>query len=334
MKAMILAAGFGKRLQPHTLHTPKPAITLFDKPLLHWTIEQLTRLGIWEMSFNAHHLPTGIRRALETVGKNGFQWHLNIEEGEILGTAGGLKALEPHLTGSGTFLMVNGDILFDFDLGAAIDFHLARKSLATMILWRGPGHEQYPQIGVDEGGALVSFRGERFGNRAPVRGGSFTGIHIFEEEIFDYIPSGRPFEINDEVYPRLLRERAPVHGFVVDGYWNDIGTLDRLHEFHRQVLRAELHPRKLGYWDSLDESFGWLLGSGSEQSGGVSLTRPCYLSPRSATGEGLVLGEYAVVNGGVLVDDGAQIADSVLLPGARIAKGEQVTGQVLSKRGL
>jgi NDP-sugar pyrophosphorylase family protein len=124
MKAMVLAAGYGKRLRPLTVYRAKPALPLLGTPLVEYTLAMLARAGVRELVVNLHYLPETIRSALQGRKADELRIHYSYEP-SILGTAGGLKQAEPILD-DGTFLLVNGDTLLDSDLAEPVEFHRAR----------------------------------------------------------------------------------------------------------------------------------------------------------------------------------------------------------------
>jgi NDP-sugar pyrophosphorylase family protein len=113
MKAMILAAGFGTRLQPLTKTVPKPMVPVLNRPLLERTIELLRQSNIQDIAVNVHHLSEQVIAHFGDGSKFGVNLHFSREE-TILGTAGGIKEAQKFLDG-GSFLVINSDIIVDID---------------------------------------------------------------------------------------------------------------------------------------------------------------------------------------------------------------------------
>ena len=237
MRAMVLTAGLGTRLRPLTLERAKPAIPLVGKPIIVRLIEKLAKEGVTEFRMNLHHLPASITAIFDGPAyfkkyKVSFSW-----EPTILGTAGGLKANETFFYDQ-TFLMVNGDIVFDFDLSKALEFHQSQRALATMILRpQDRPYEFYP-VFIDDQGHLLHFKQSQPSDKEIRQAYVFTGIHILEPEIFNYIPAGVFCEINDHVYPTVINQGGRVFGFAVEGYWNDVGNPFRYLSAHRHLLNT------------------------------------------------------------------------------------------------
>lgn len=237
MKSLILTAGLGTRLRPLTLERAKPTIPLLGKPLLFWLLENLLSQGVDGFRLNLHYLPHSVEQIFERVP--GLNMPVSFaHEPEILGTAGPLKANEAFFDND-TFLMVNGDIVIDFSFREALAFHKNQGALATLLMFPQPSPPRYFPIRIDAEGNLLNFPHiSRTGDALP-HNYVFTGIHILEPEIFQFIPHGVPYEINEQVYPEAIKRGAKVLGFPVSGYWNDVGSPQRYLEAQRDLLNFE-----------------------------------------------------------------------------------------------
>lgn len=274
MKAMILAAGLGTRLRPLTLERAKPAIPLLGKPLVIHLIERLLGSGVTSFRLNLHHLP----HTIEDVFESGTQadWPVSFRfEPEILGTAGGLKASENFFDNE-TLIMVNGDIVMDFPLQEALEFHKSSGALATLVLRPQEPPYRFTPLRVDKTGRLCNFKGTNVNGEALSGTYLFTGVHIMSPRIFDYIPPGRFWEINDQVYPAAMAQGETVLGFPLsEGYWNDLGDPCR-------YLRAQRDALLRGQGDSLiSRAPDTQVLAPSRLGPFVSLEPGCVLEPES-----------------------------------------------------
>lgn len=238
---MILAAGLGTRLRPLTLERAKPSIPLLAKPLLLRLLEKLAGEEVSEFRINLHHLPESIKKIFESHDDCPYSVSFSFEP-EILGTAGGLKNNEDFFERE-TFIMANGDIIADFRLSEAVRFHKERKAIATLVLYPQELPYRYSPIRVDKNFRLRQFKELRLPGDEPVpQAYVFTGIHILEPEILDFIPNGIFCEINETVYPSVIEEGIPIYGFPVTGYWNDLGEPDRYLEAQRHLFLTRNIP--------------------------------------------------------------------------------------------
>jgi len=298
MRAMILAAGLGTRLRPLTFERSKPAIPLLGKPLVVRLIEKLAADGIGPFRLNLHHLPESIERVFSVRPWDALPVSFSYEP-VILGTAGGLKANETFFQ-DGTFVMANADIVADFPLHEAIAFHRKREAVATLLLYPQEPPFRHTPIRIDEQGRLHDFKGAGPATgRLRTETYLFTGVHILEPEIFEFIPRAAVSEINNEIYPAALRAGRRVLGFPVEGYWNDLGDPARYLEAQRDLLRLSNADPLLHV--AADAEIVDLAGLGSNVS----------------------------VEAGCRVEPGAEVQDSILWEDVVIRSAAQVRSSII-----
>lgn len=239
MKAMILAAGLGTRLWPLTVDRTKPAIPFLNRPLIAYTIDYLKQYGVTELIINLHHEPASVRDQIGDGSQYGVTITYSVEEPEILGTSGALDKVRDQLADE-TFLVINGKIITDIDLSAALATHRAKKALATLVMLPNPKREKFSQIIVDDAGNYRGFGGSPDPSdttgKAPLM---FTGIHILEPGIFSYIPRGVFSDSIRDVYPQAMKAGETIAAHVAAGRWYELSTLARYVEIHREFLARE-----------------------------------------------------------------------------------------------
>src|SRR5687768_8367447 len=150
MKAMILAAGFGTRLFPLTIDRTKPAIPFLGKPLVGYVAEYVAKYGFTDIVVNLHHQPDSVIKALGDGKQFGVNIRYTREEPAILGTAGALDNAREHLEDD-TFLIVNGKIITDIDISAALETHRSSGAVATMILKPNVKREKFTIVETSDG---------------------------------------------------------------------------------------------------------------------------------------------------------------------------------------
>ena len=234
MKAMILAAGFGTRLFPLTIDRTKPAIPFLGKPLVGYVAEYVAKFGFNEIVVNLHHQPQSVISALGDGADFGVHIDYTLEEPEILGTAGALDNAR-ELLADDTFLIVNGKIITDIDIAAAVETHKASGALATMILKPNAKREKFTIVDVEDG--LVRGFGDfaRPFTEDEIRDTvhdaftplMFTGIHIMEPQVFDYIPRGIYSDIVPVFYRPALEKGEKIAAHVTDANWFELSTIPR-----------------------------------------------------------------------------------------------------------
>ena len=226
MKAMILAAGYGKRLSPLTLETPKPMLKVAGKPLLQHHIERLAARGICDLVINTSWLAEQI----EGYFGDGSQFGVSINwsrEPEPLETGGGIaKAL--RLLGDQPFLLINGDIWTDFPLSAVSSETVADGKTAWLLLVNNPQHNPQGDFGLSN--SVIDYTSaKRY---------TFSGISVIRPQLLiDYIqcsPNQASFPLRDALRPAI--EARNVTGAVYHGEWCDVGTLERYQALNKSLV--------------------------------------------------------------------------------------------------
>ena len=236
MKAMIFAAGLGKRLGSITENIPKALVDINGKTALQIAVEKCSAKGFDEIIINVHHLADMVEDEVKRLNKIGFRISVSDERGKLLENGGGLyKARE--FFGKDPFLLYNVDIISDLDLSALYRLHLEKKGLATLAVRHRPGKRF---LLIDEEGRMRGWRNISTGDEilAGVSGEglseiAFSSMHIVEPEIFNYMEEGIYSLI--DLYLRLASELKIFTLKHDEGYWVDVGTPESL-EYVRELL--------------------------------------------------------------------------------------------------
>jgi NDP-sugar pyrophosphorylase family protein len=237
MRAMILSAGYGTRLWPLTEDRTKPAIPILGKPLVGYVAEYLARYGWRDILVNLHHRADSVRNALGDGSKFGVKLGY-IEEPVILGTSGALDNARSYFE-SDTFLVINGKLICDLDLDAALKTHRESQAIATLVLLPNTKRERFTVVETSAG-LLKGFGGmpgpSSAGDDPPLM---FTGIQILEPRIFDYIPRGVFSHTTTDVYPQAIAQGEQVAVHVASGTWYELSTLQRYRDISLELLAAK-----------------------------------------------------------------------------------------------
>jgi mannose-1-phosphate guanylyltransferase len=295
----ILCAGLGTRLRPLTDVVPKPAVPVAGVPLVRWSLALLAGAGARRAAVNVHHLPDVMARvAAEAAADAGLALAVS-REPVIAGTGGALREAREHLAGADAVVVVNGDVLFDLDVGAAVAAHRASGALATMVLMEMPPGAKYATVDVDAQGAVRRIAGRGPGG-PDLRALHFTGVHVLSPALLARVPA-EPFEldVNRHVYPPLL-EAGAVRGHVVHGYWNDLGTPERYLAANLDVLGGRVPQARFA---------------------GV---RPFAIAPSATVEEGADVGPGVHAGPGARLAAGCTVREAVIWAGTAIRPGERV----------
>lgn len=217
MKAMILAAGQGTRMRPLTDHCPKPLVQAAGKALIEYPLESLAAAGFKQVVINHAYLGSMLEDYLGQQHSG-----LNIcysAETEGLETGGGIFNALPLLTdGKAPFIVLNGDVYAELDLSTLPELSTGR--LAHLILIPNPVHNL-------KGDFVLDTAGQVHNKEQPEETYTFSGISILHPDLFKGCQPGK-FPLAP-----LLREaisQGKVSGSVLNGYWQDVGTVERLAE--------------------------------------------------------------------------------------------------------
>ncbi|NLE66017.1 MAG: phosphotransferase [Lentisphaerae bacterium] len=299
-KAVILAAGFGTRLLPISLETPKPLMPLWGKPVIGRVMDMLARWGVREFLVNAHYQPDPLFAYVRERCAEGLKISVSFEP-EILGTGGALRKAAWFLD-KDPFWMVNADIAVDLAPYALTRLYRSRRPLA--VLWLHP--TLGPRTVEMRGGVITNFQSAR-----PESDGTYTfcGLHLLSPDILEYLPR--------EGFSPVIRgyEKAMAMGRVVMGvceensFWEDIGTPESYLRAHGQIARRHKAglPGAALFDPASARKAGRLLKAGVVIRGFVSLGR------------------------NVRAEPGATLENAVVWDGARIAAGATVTGAVVAR---
>ncbi|WP_129588641.1 nucleotidyltransferase family protein, partial [Moorella stamsii] len=219
MKAIIMAGGEGSRLRPLTCKRPKPLVPVANRPVMEYCVDLLRDLGIKEVGVTLQYLPRLIEEYFGDGSDFGLHLHYFVED-KPLGTAGSVKNAASFL--DETFVVVSGDALTDFDLRPAMAKHKENRALATLVLTTVDNPLEYGVVITNPDGSIRSFLekpswGEVFSDRVN------TGIYILEPEVLELVPEGESFDFSKDLFPRLLKDKKPLYGITLSGYWCDIG---------------------------------------------------------------------------------------------------------------
>ena len=218
MRAMILAAGLGKRMRPLTAKTPKPLLKVGGKPLIEHLIERLIAGGVDGVVINHHYLGAMIEKSLGNGSRFGIEI-LYSEEVNLLETGGGIINSLPKLKDE-SFIVVNADVWTDFDF-KCLECIDADQRLAHLVLVRNREHNPSGDFHMNEAGLVHAM-----GNDSS-RFLTFSGISVLHRKLFEGCQAG-----SVSLIPLLKKAMAKdlVSGEVHDGVWIDVGTPERLDE--------------------------------------------------------------------------------------------------------
>jgi mannose-1-phosphate guanylyltransferase/phosphomannomutase len=338
-KAIIMAGGFGTRLRPLTINIPKPLVPMMQKPMMHHIANLLKAHGVKEITALLYFQPDAIRNYFGDGRKFGLKMNY-IQADADYGTAGSVRNAYEFI--DDRFIVISGDVLTDFDLSKAVEFHIKRNAKATMILTRVKNPLAFGVVITEKDGRVSRFLekpswGEVFSDTIN------TGIYILEREVMDLIPYREEYDFSKDLFPRMLRENLGLYGYVADGYWRDVGTLPEYQEAHLDCLHGRVnldfyegyekiatgiyaHKSAKFDLDAVKLSGSVLIGKGAKLGKGVALHN-------SVIGENVVMGDGSslsktVVWNDTVVGKHTTIHLAVICSGVRIGDDVKIEEQV------
>jgi NDP-sugar pyrophosphorylase family protein len=322
MRAVILAAGFGTRLWPLTIGRTKPALPLLNRPLISYTIEYLREYGFEDLIINLHHEPSSVIDAVGDGSRYGVTITYSIEEPEILGTAGALDRVK-HLLKDDTFVVINGKIVTDININKAIETHRRLGGMATLVLKGNPRHERFTDVEINEDQSIKAFAGypTPMADYIPLM---FTGIHILEPAIFDFIPQGVFSDTVRDVYPKAMAEGKRIMAHIARENWCELSTVERYLSVSLNFLAREGRELICGEGTEIDRTARVrrsVLWRGVKVGAGAQLSE-CVIGDNVVIPAGMELSRATVVRAGPHVlserppkaQPGTIIGDNLVVP--------------------
>ena len=325
MKALLLAGGFGTRLRPLTLNTPKPVVPIFDRPFLYHQIELLKRVPeVDEVILSLNYHPERIEAVVGRGDDAGLPIRYVVEP-QPLGTGGAVKFAEPYL--DGTTIVFNGDVLTETDLAALVEHHRTRGARATIVLAPVEDPTRYGLVETDGDGNVTRFLEKP--DPAQVTCNTINaGIYVLEPDTFDRIPADTKYSIERRYFPSLVERGEAFAAYVERGYWLDIGTPAAYRQAHRDILDGRCGS---GCARLSGPSETTVSGSATVAST-ARLRGPCFIGPGVNVHPDAGIGPHAVLGSGSVVGRGATIRDSVVWPDSIIGAGATLDGTIVGHR--
>src|ERR687887_63648 len=323
MRAVVMAGGEGTRLRPLTSNQPKPMVPIVGKPCMEHILELVREHGFEDVIVTVAFLPQAIRSYFGNGESLGLTMEYSVEESP-LGTAGSVRLASDRL--DDTFLVISGDALCDIDLGALVAFHREKEAAVTIGLMSVDNPLEFGIVVTDEDGRV-----ERFLEK-PSWGQVFsdtinTGIYVLEPEVLRHVPTDRPYDFSKELFPLLLEMGRPLYGYVLDGYWQDIGNLDQFRQAN---------------FDALDESVRldiagirlrgniWI-GEGVEIDDLEGVEGPSVVGNYCRIAPDATVGAYSVLSASVTLLERARTERSVIDASTHVGRSARVEGAILGR---
>ncbi|MDX6472125.1 MAG: mannose-phosphate guanylyltransferase / phosphomannomutase, partial [Gaiellaceae bacterium] len=258
-------------------------------------------------------LPQAIRSYFGSGEALGIDIGYSVEESP-LGTAGSVKLAAAQL--DDTFLVISGDALCDVDLTQLVAFHKEKGASVTIGLKSVENPLEFGIVVTDEEGRV-----ERFLEK-PSWGQVFsdtinTGIYVMDAEVLQHVPKDRPYDFSKELFPLLLEMGRPIYGYVMDGYWQDIGNLDQYRQANFDALdeRVQLDIPGIRIRGNI-----WV-GEGVDLHDLDAIEGPVYVGNYCRIAPDATVGPYSVLSTSITLRERARVARSIVDSSTYIGRG-------------
>lgn len=344
-RAVIMAGGFGTRLRPLTMRLPKPMVPIINTPMMGHIVNLLKKYNLNDIVSVLYFQP----EVISDYFKNGSEYGIKMNYVQAVadyGTAGSIRNAHEQINLDERFIIISGDVLTDFDLKKAIDYHIEKGADATILLTRHETPLQYGIVMTDEEGRINKFL------EKPSWGQVFsdtinTGIYILEPHVVNMIPYREEFDFSKDLFPLMLNKKMNLYGYITEGYWRDVGNLDEYQIGQLDALSGkvnlDLNTKEISSTAVVDHSViiegNVMIGDNAKIDKNVKL-RNCVIGPNVKIGEGSNLngvtiwqdtsiGKYTeltddVLCSNIIVGDNTTIQENVFISDNCII-GENVT---------
>jgi len=219
MEAIILAGGFGTRLRPLTYTRAKALLPILNKPMISYLIKSLPK-EVDKVILAVNYRKDQIENYFKT---NDFGKEIIVnDEPEPLGTGGAVKFAEKHITGS--FLVLNADVICSLNLSDMIAFHKKNNAVTTISLWPVEHVSEFGVVDIQNDGNVTGFVEKPKPEDAPSDLIN-AGAYFLETKVLDYIETGRLVSMEREIFPQIINDTGKFFGFEFKGYWIDVGRI-------------------------------------------------------------------------------------------------------------
>ncbi len=328
MKVVVLAAGEGTRLRPLTLTRPKPMIPLGPHPAIQYTLTTLSQMGFKDVI-----MVVGYKKD-QIIGHFGDGQELGINlkyvsepEGVYFGTAGSLKLADDLL--DDTFMVVQGDTLFEIPLGDVVAFHQAGDyKTGTIALTEVGNPSLYGVATLDMENRILGFQEKPRLEEASSHWAS-TGIYVLDPEVLDHVENAK-WDFARDLFPHLLRTHRRLYGFQSKAFWTDIGELEGFLRGSRWALNRTFQETQSGQV-ALERMDSFIAMREVRNDAGSISKGPVLVEDSAVVDEGSRILPYAVVKAHARISAGSTIGNSVILERAYVGKDAVVTSSIVGQ---
>lgn len=319
MRAVILVGGFGTRLRPLTLTTPKPLVPFCNKPMIIHQIEALKRAGVTEVILAVAYRPEAMKAEMdEWAEKLGVSFVFSVEE-EPLGTAGPLSlARETLMQDDKPFFVLNSDVTCPFPMTELLEFHKSHGAEGTIVVSQVTQWEKYGVVVYSEETQQIDrfvekpkeFVGDRIN----------AGIYIFNKSVLDRIPPRRT-SIEKEIFPKMAADKQ-LYAFNLEGFWMDVGQPKDYITGMGKYIPSLAHTEP-------DRTDVYYASKPHPKGTHFTVKGSAIIDPTATIGDGCIIGPNAVIGANCKIAAACRIDNSAIFENSSIGQGSYITDSII-----
>jgi mannose-1-phosphate guanylyltransferase len=325
VRAVVLVGGEGTRLRPLTYTTPKQLLPIAEVVMIERVLGHLAAHGVDDVVLSMAYQPDAFLTAFPDDRCAGVSLTYAVEPSP-LDTAGAIRFAAVEAGIEETFLVVNGDVLTDWDVGMLAAFHRDRHAAATIALTPVDDPSAFGVVPCDSDGRVEAFIEKPPPGQAPTNYIN-AGFYVLEPSVIEAIPADRRVSIERETFPALVGE-GRLYALGSEAYWIDTGTPAKLLQANFDYVRGVRGLDALRGQATEVAPGVWHNGTGPVVDGEVAA--PSLIGDAAFVGSGAVV-EGSVVGAGARVESATRVAGSLLLAGAHVHPGAVVEGSILGE---
>ena len=334
MKAVVLAAGEGVRLQPITATRPKHLIKVGGKPILEYCLEGLKASGVTDVIIVTHYMGDAIRSFFEGGDRLGLEISY-VEQAEMLGTGNAVSAVEPYVDGD--FVLVYGDLLFAPEVMAnVVQLYEAEKPSAVMTVVPVETPESYGIVEIAAGKKVKRIVEKPGSGEAPSNLAN-AGLYVFSNEIFDKLRQTKAsvrgeWELTDAVSLLAKDEKAVLAAEISKGDWLDIGRPWDLLEANSWALKRMEH-KVYGTVENGAHLIGPVtVAETARIRSGAYIEGPTFIDEGSDIGPNCFIRPCTSIGKNVRVGNACEVKNCIIMDGTHVGHLSYVGDSILAER--
>jgi len=324
LKGVMLVGGFGTRMRPLTITTPKPMLPLVNVPFLEVELLHLRQYGVDEVILSTGYMPVVFDAYFGDGSRIGMKL-THVTEGEPLGTCGAVKNVE-DLLGEEPVIVCNGDILTDLDISALVEYHREKGAAVTITLTPVEDPTAYGLVPLDDDGRIKEFLEKPSWDQV-VTDLINAGTYVIDPRVFKQVPPGTNYSFERELFPDLLSQGEPLFGFPSDCYWLDLGTPAKYLAAHHDILEGRIDVSLKG--DEIARRV--FAGNDVQIDEGAQVYGPLLIGNGVKISAGATVGRLTCLGDRVKVGAGAHVEGSVILDGTELGEGCVVEQSIIGR---